>query len=169
MLNLTGDAGFTSTTLSKLLSWPSRFWSLGATLAETLIDGGLRRANIEQAIATWDASIAAYRQTVLTAFQQVEDNLAALRILGDAIEQERTAVAMAQRSFDVERARYATGLDPYVTLMTQQIALLTAQENLITLEIQQMTASVVLIQALGGGWTTAELPSPGAASDVRPR
>jgi NodT family efflux transporter outer membrane factor (OMF) lipoprotein len=169
VLNLTADAGFTSTTLSKLLSWPSRFWSLGATLTETIIDGGLRRANVEQAIAQWDASIAAYRQIVLTAFQQVEDELAALRILADAIEQERTAVAMAQRSLDVERARYATGLDPYVTLMTQQIALLTAQQNLITLEIQQMTASVVLIQALGGGWTASDLPSPGAASNQHPR
>jgi NodT family efflux transporter outer membrane factor (OMF) lipoprotein len=168
VLDLTADAGFTSTTLSKLLSWPSRFWSLGATLTETIIDGGLRRANVEQAIAQWDASIAAYRQTVLTAFQQVEDELAALRILGDAIEQQRTGVAMAQRSFEVERARYATGLDPYVTLMTQQIALLTAQQNLITLEIQQMTASVVLIQALGGGWTTAALPSPGAAANAHP-
>ena len=168
VLNLTADAGFTSTTLSKLLSWPSRFWSLGASLTETLIDGGLRRANVEQAIAQWDASIAAYRQTVLIAFQQVEDELAALRILADAIEQERTAVAMAQRSLEVERARYATGLDPYVTLMTQQIALLAAQQNLITLEIQQMTASVVLIQALGGGWSTAQLPTAGAAANVHP-
>lgn len=169
VLDLSADAGFTSTTLSKLLTWPSRFWSLGATLTETLFDGGLRRANVEQALAQWDASIAVYRQTVLTAFQQVEDELAALRILADAIQQQRTAVDMAQRSFEVERARYANGLDPYVTLMTQQINLLVARQNLIILEIQQMTASVVLIQALGGGWSTAELPSPGAASNAHPR
>jgi NodT family efflux transporter outer membrane factor (OMF) lipoprotein len=168
ILDLTGEAGFTSTTLSKLLTWPSRVWSLGADLAQTLFDGGLRRANVQQAIAQWDAAIATYRQTVLTAFQQVEDELAALHILGDAIAQQRTGVEMAQRSLEVERSRYATGLDPYVTLMTQQIVLLTAQQNLITLEIQQMTASVILIQALGGGWTTAALPSPEAASNARP-
>jgi NodT family efflux transporter outer membrane factor (OMF) lipoprotein len=166
VLDLTADAGFTSQTLSKLLSWPSRFWSLGASLAETLFDGGLRRANVDQAIAQWDAAIAAYRQTVLTAFQQVEDELAALRILADAVAQQRTGVEMAQRSFEVERARYANGLDPYVTLMTQQLVLLTAQQNLIVLEMQQMTASVLLIQALGGGWSTADLPSPGAASNA---
>jgi NodT family efflux transporter outer membrane factor (OMF) lipoprotein len=160
VLTLTGQAGFASSALSSLLSWPSRVWALGANLSETIFDGGLRGANIDLAIAQYDAAIAVYRQTVLTAFQQVEDELAALHILGDALDQQRTAVQMAERSFEVEKARYANGLDPYVTLMTQQIALLSARQTLLTLEIQQMTAAVLLIQALGGGWSTAELPSP---------
>jgi NodT family efflux transporter outer membrane factor (OMF) lipoprotein len=160
VLTLTGQAGFAAQALDKLLTWPSRVWALGANLSETIFDGGLRRANIDLAYAQYMASIATYRQTVLTAFQQVEDQLAALRIVADALDQQRTAVAMAERSYAVEKARYASGLDPYITLMTQQIALLSAHETLLSLEIQQMTASVILIQALGGGWDARELPSP---------
>jgi NodT family efflux transporter outer membrane factor (OMF) lipoprotein len=159
VLTLTGEAGFASTVLDTLLSWPNRVWALGANLSQTVIDGGLRRANIDLAYAQYDASIATYRQTVLTAVQQVEDQLAALRILVDALEQQRVAVTMAERSLAVERARYASGIDPYVTLMSSQIALLAARETLLTLEIEQMTASVILIQALGGGWNASELPS----------
>lgn len=168
VLSLSGDAGFASSTLSTLLSWPSRVWAVGGTLAQTIFDGGLRRATVEQAVAQYRGTVAAYRQTVLTAFQQVEDQLAALHTLDRAIAEQRTAVALAERGFEVERARYATGIDPYVTLMTQQTLLLEARQTLITLEVQRMTASVLLVQALGGGWSTAELPSPGEVTAVRP-
>src|SRR5262249_6608726 len=142
VLSLTGDAGFSSTTLAKLLSWPNRFWAIGATLSQTIFEGGLRRATIDQAIATYHATVAGYRQTVLTPFQEVEDALASLRILADEIEAQTTAVQIAERSFEVERARYATGLDPYVTLVTQQTALLAARQALISLKILQMTEAV---------------------------
>ncbi|MBX3160683.1 MAG: efflux transporter outer membrane subunit [Deltaproteobacteria bacterium] len=159
-LTLTGDAGFSSTTLAKLLAWPSRFWAVGGTLTQVLFDGGLRRATIDQARAAYDATVAAYRQTVLTAIQQVEDQLAAQRILAVVVEQQRIAVQVAHESFVLERARYVTGIDPYVVLMTQQTALLAARQALIALETQQLTAAVLLIQDLGGGWRATDLPSP---------
>ncbi|NVB80544.1 MAG: efflux transporter outer membrane subunit [Kofleriaceae bacterium] len=168
VLTLTGNAGFSSNMLSTLLSWPSRVWALGGTLAETIFDGGLRRANVDIAVANYRSTVAAYRQTVLTAFQQVEDQLAALAILAVVIEEQRVAVEVAEKGFEVERARYATGLDPYVTLMTQQTLLLAARQTLITLEVQRMTASVLLVQALGGGWSTIDLPSPAEVTTVRP-
>ncbi len=169
LLTLTANLGVASRSIETLLSWPSRVWALGANISQLVFDGGQRRAVIDEAIATYDAAIAAYRQTVLTAFQQVEDQLAQLRVLAIAIEQQKEAVQIAERSFEVERARYQTGLDPYVTLMTQQTALLEARQTLITLQVQQMTAAVLLIQSLGGGWTTADLPSTDEVTRVRPR
>jgi NodT family efflux transporter outer membrane factor (OMF) lipoprotein len=168
VLTLTGTAGFASNGLATLLTWPSRVWAVGTTLAQTLFDGGLRRATIDHATATYLGTVAAYRQTVLTAFQQVEDQLATLRILETAIEEQRTAVQLAERSFELERVRYQTGLDPYVTLMTQQTALLEARQTLIAMEVQQMTAAVLLIQYLGGGWHSADLPTPDEVTRVRP-
>ncbi|HEX5061638.1 MAG TPA: efflux transporter outer membrane subunit [Kofleriaceae bacterium] len=158
VITLSGTAGFATSTLSTLFHWPSRLWSTGLSLAQTIFDGGERRANLDQLYALYFATVAKYRQTVLTAFQQVEDNLTQTRILVDVIEQQRTAVALAQRGFDLQRVRYETGLDPYINLMVQQTALLSAQQQLVSFQVQQMLATVQLVQALGGGWDRSLLP-----------
>ena len=157
-LTLSGTAGLASSMINSLLSWPSRVWSIGATLSETLFDGGLRRATIDQSIAAYNATVAAYRQTVLAAFQQVEDALAQTRILAQQIEQQRRTVALAERAFELERARYETGIDPYIDLMQQQTLLLQARQTLVSLQVQHMTSAVALVEALGGGWDRADLP-----------
>lgn len=168
VLTLSGEAGFASTALSTLVSWPSRVWSLGASLAETIFDGGLRGANLNQARAAYAGTVASYRQTVLTALQQVEDQLIASRVLAHELDQQRMAVTLAQRGVELEKARYETGIDPYLNLMTEQIALLTAQQALVTLQVQRMTAAVALVQALGGGWSRAALPSTSTVTHQRP-
>ncbi|HEX8115436.1 MAG TPA: TolC family protein, partial [Kofleriaceae bacterium] len=160
-LTLSGTAGLASSMIRSLLSWPSRVWSVGATLSETLFDGGLRRATIDQAIAAYNATVAGYRQTVLAAFQQVEDALAQIGILAQQIAQQRRTVALAERAFELERARYETGIDPYIDLMQQQTLLLEARQTLVNLQVQHMTSAVALVEALGGGWDRADLPSPG--------
>jgi outer membrane protein TolC len=163
-LTLSGGIGLVSSALRTLLSWPSRVWSVGATLSETLFDAGLRRATIDQYIATYNADVASYRQTVLAAFQQVEDALAQTRILAQEVDQQRTLVALAQRALELEEVRYETGIDPYLNLMTQQTILLAARQTLIGLQVQEMTAAVMLVEALGGGWDKSELPTPDQVS-----
>ncbi|HEX7836572.1 MAG TPA: efflux transporter outer membrane subunit [Kofleriaceae bacterium] len=165
VVTLSGGAGFQSRALGALFDWPSRVWSLGASVVETLFDGGLRRANIDQAIAAYNASVAGYRQTVLAAFQQVEDELAATRILAQEVAEQRTAVELAQKAFELEKARYEKGLDPYIDLALQQTALLAARQALVTLEASQMVAAVSLVEALGGGWDRSELPAPARMSE----
>jgi outer membrane protein TolC len=159
-ITLRATAGFASSALHALFSWPSRLWSVGGDLAETLFDGGARRANVESMVRQYNATVASYRETVLVAFQQVEDMLAAVRILADAIERQRRSVELAERALDLERQRYEAGLDPYITLMTQQTVVLGTRQLLVTLEVQQMVAAVQLVQALGGGWDRTELPAP---------
>ena len=156
---LSAAGGFTTTSASKWFTWPSRFWSVGPTLAETLFEGGLRRSTRQQFQANYDRTVADYRQTVLTAFQQVEDNLAALRILSTEIRQQDTAVTSAQRDLDMATQRYRAGIDPYLNVITAQTTLLGNQQAAVNLRRQQMTASVQLVEALGGGWETAQLPS----------
>lgn len=165
-LTLTASAGLVSSALGSLFTWPSRVWSLGGQLSETLLDGGLRRATIDQYQATYNADVASYRQTVLTAFQQVEDGLSSLRVLSEEIAAQKRLVALAERGFLIEKARYETGIDPYLNLMTQQTVLLSAQQTLVNLEVQDLTSAVSLVQALGGGWNRSLLPSP---SDVSKR
>src|SRR5580658_3181784 len=158
-LTLSASAGFESSSLSNWLTWPSRFWSVGPTLSETLFDAGLRRATVQQYQAAYDQTVANYRQTVLTAFQQVEDNLAALRILSQEIRQQDTAVAAAQRLLSIATDRYQLGLDPYLDVITAQTALLSARQTAVTLRMQQLTSGVQLIEALGGGWDASQLPT----------
>jgi NodT family efflux transporter outer membrane factor (OMF) lipoprotein len=158
-LTLSASAGFESSMLSTWFEWPSRFWSVGPALAETLFDAGLRRATVAQFQANYDQTVATYRQTVLTAFQQVEDNLATLRILSQQIAQQDAAVAAAQRFLDIATDRYKLGLDPYLDVITAQTTLLSNQQTAVQLRLQQVTASVQLIEALGGGWEAAQLPS----------
>jgi NodT family efflux transporter outer membrane factor (OMF) lipoprotein len=166
-LSISGTTGFEAAKFSKWLTSPSRYWSVGPTASETISDGGLRKSTVAQYIAVYNADVAAYRETVLAAIQQTEDNLAALRLLTQEIEQEQGTVASAQRNLDVASARYKTGLDPYLNVFTAQTILLTNQQAVITLRVQQMTSSVQLIEALGGGWNVAQLPSERAVSSTK--
>jgi NodT family efflux transporter outer membrane factor (OMF) lipoprotein len=159
-LTLSAEGGFESSSIAHWLSWPSRFWSVGASLSETVFDAGLRRATVQQYVATYNADLASYRQTVLTGFQQVEDGLAEVRILSREIAQEQAAVASAQKYLDLEQARYETGIDPYVDVLIAQTTVLADQQTLNGLQVEEMTYAVALVEALGGGWDTSQLPTP---------
>ena len=159
-VTLSAAAGLESTSIASWFTWPSRFFSVGPAASEILFDAGLRRATMEQFRAQYDATVANYRQTVLTAFQQVEDNLASLRILSVEIQHQDAAVKSAERSLGLAQDRYKLGIDPYLNVLTAQSALLSTQEVAVNLRIQQMTASGGLIEALGGGWNASQLPSP---------
>jgi NodT family efflux transporter outer membrane factor (OMF) lipoprotein len=167
-VSITGTAGFAASTFSKWLTSPSRYWSFGPTASETVFDGGLRKSTMAQFTALYNADVANYKQVVLAAFQQTEDNLAALRLLTQEIEQEQETVASAQRFFDVASARYKTGLDPYLNVFTAQAILLANQQTVITLRVQQMTSSVQLIESLGGGWDVDQLPTERQIQAKRP-
>jgi NodT family efflux transporter outer membrane factor (OMF) lipoprotein len=159
-VTLSAAAGLESTAITSWFTWPSRFFSVGPAAAETIFDAGLRRATMEQFRAQYDETVANYRQTVLTAFQQVEDNLASLRILSVEIQFQDTAVKSAGKTLAIAQDRYKLGIDPYLNVLTAQTALLSNQETAVNLRIQQMTASGGLIEALGGGWNASQLPSP---------
>jgi NodT family efflux transporter outer membrane factor (OMF) lipoprotein len=161
-LTLSAGGGLESSTLKHLFDWPSRFWSVGPSVSETIYDGGLRRAAVRQYTAIYNADVAGYRQTVLTAFQQVEDALAAERILSRQAGQQQMAAQSAQKFVDLETARYETGVDPYIDVVTAQKTLLADRQALATLHTQAMTASVQLIEALGGGWDSTQLATPEA-------
>ncbi len=158
-LTLSASAGFQSTKGSAWFTWPSRFWSVGPAISETIYDGGLRRATVEQYRAQYDQTVANYRNTVLTAFQQVEDNLSALRVLSQEIQEQDTAIRSAQRSLDLATDRYRLGIDPYLNVITAQTTLFSNQQTAVDLRIEQIVDSVQLIEALGGGWDSSTLPS----------
>jgi NodT family efflux transporter outer membrane factor (OMF) lipoprotein len=158
-VNFSASAGFASTSIADWLSWPDRLWSLGPALAQTLFDGGRRRAVTEQAKAGYDATVAAYRQVVLTAFQEVEDNLAALRILADEAQQQETAVKAANRSLGVSMTRYKGGITTYLEVINAQAAVLANERTLVDVWQRRMVASVSLIKALGGEWNASQLPT----------
>ena len=162
-LDLGADGGFESSAFKHLFDWSSRFWSVGPTVSETVFDAGLRRATVNQYIATYNADVAGYRQTVLTAFQQVEDSLAASRILSQQIKQQQVAIDSSQKYLALATQRYETGIDPYLNVMTAQLTLLSNQQSMVSIQTQQMTSTVQLIEALGGGWDRTQLPS---TSDV---
>jgi outer membrane protein TolC len=163
-LTLSATAGFQSTSFLNWLTWPSRFWSAGPQLAQTLFDAGRRRGQLQIAEAQYDATAANYRQTVLTAFQQVEDNLAELRILEQEGAELARAVSAAERSLAVSSAQYSAGTAPYLQVLIAQTVVLGDQRAIINLLTRRLSASVNLIQALGGGWDASKLPS---ASEVR--
>jgi NodT family efflux transporter outer membrane factor (OMF) lipoprotein len=163
-VTLSAAAGLETNSFTKWFTWPSRFWSVGPSASETLFDGGLRRATVQQFQANFLETIANYRQTVLAAFQNVEDNLAALRILSIEIRQQDTAVGSAQRNLKIAIDRYKLGIDPYLNVITAETALFTNQQTAVSLRIQQMTASVQLVEAVGGGWDASQLPSAGLMS-----
>lgn len=159
-VTLSATAGLGSTSIVDWFTWPSRFWSVGPTLSETVFDGGLRKGTLQQYQALYDQSVANYRQTVLTAFQQVEDNLAALRILSTEVQQQNAAIDSAQKNLDVANDRYRAGIDPYLNVITAQTTLLSSQQTAVGLRREQMTDTVQLIEALGGGWDASQLPKP---------
>ena len=163
-LTLSASGGFESSTFKHLFDWPSRFWSIGPTVSETVFDAGLRRATVRQFVEVYNADVASYRQTVLTGFQQVEDALASVRILSQQLIQQQQAEASAQEFVTLEMARYQTGIDPYVDVVTAQTTLLTDRQSVASLRVQEMTASVQLIEALGGGWDRSQLPTPAQVS-----
>jgi NodT family efflux transporter outer membrane factor (OMF) lipoprotein len=158
-LSLTGGGGMESSTITTLFSVPALFWSVGSSVSETIFDAGLRRATVAQYTAQYNTDNAAYRQTVLTAFQQVEDYIATLRVSSAQISQQEQAVKSAQRYLDIATTRYETGLDPYLNVISAQTTLLSDQQTQVTLRVSEMTAAVQLVQALGGGWDVSQLPS----------
>ncbi len=166
-ISLSASAGLASSAIATLIDWPSRIWSVGPQLAQTLFDGGERRAVTQQARATYDAQVAAYRQAVLTAFQGVEDNLSTMRILETEGTQENLAIRSAQRSVELAVLRYNQGLDTELDVLTAEAAELTAESNAIGILTRRMTAAVGLIQALGGGWNSSEIPDAKALSSKR--
>jgi NodT family efflux transporter outer membrane factor (OMF) lipoprotein len=151
--------GLESTSFLQWISWPSRFWSVGPGLAETIFDAGKRRATLNQSVAAYDATVANYRQTVLTAFQQVEDNLAALRVLENEAKAEDAAVQAAQNSLDISTYQYKAGTVNYLTVITEQAILLQDQVQALNILTRRMSSSVLLIEALGGGWNSSKLPA----------
>jgi NodT family efflux transporter outer membrane factor (OMF) lipoprotein len=150
-LGLTG--GYESGDWANLFNWPSRFWSIGPALAQTLFAGGSIEALTEQARAAYDASVASYRQTVLTGFQEVEDNVAALRILEKEAQVQAGALQAARQSLAVTTNQYKAGIVSYLNVTAAQTAALTSERSAVDIAGRRMTATVLLIKALGGGWT----------------
>jgi NodT family efflux transporter outer membrane factor (OMF) lipoprotein len=163
-LTLSASGGFEATDIAKWFSLPSRFWSLGAALSETVFEGGKRGAQVKMTEAEYDATVATYRQTVLTAFQQVEDNLAALRILAQEATALDLAVKAAKDSLDIATYQYKAGTVDYLTVITAQATYLADEQTAVTVLQRRLTSSVLLVQALGGGWDASEVPS---AKDLR--
>jgi NodT family efflux transporter outer membrane factor (OMF) lipoprotein len=156
-LTLSVQGGFQSSIFSELLRAPSRFWTLGPSLAATIFDAGLRSARTEAARATYDQDVATYRQTVLTAFQDVEDNLASLRILEREVVVQEQAVASAQQALAIINNQYKAGTVAYINVLTAQTTAFTAEQKLANIAGQRMVSSVGLVKALGGGWETAQM------------
>ncbi|SDF87913.1 efflux transporter outer membrane subunit [Paraburkholderia phenazinium] len=170
-LTLSATGGFQSSVLSQLLTAPARFWTLGPQLAGTIFDGGLREAQTNAARAAYDEDVAVYRQTVLAAFQDVEDNLASQRILEQEIVVQQQAVASAQQALDIVTNQYKSGTVAYLSVLTAQTTAFTAEQKLASLAGQRMVSSVGLVKALGGGWDvsqmareTGSVAAPAAAS-----
>ncbi len=158
-ITLSASAGLQTVSPAKWLDWSSRVWSVGPSVAQSIFDAGLRRATVQQYQATYDQTVANYRETVLTAFQQVEDNLAALRILAQVIDEQNEAIDAAGRNLQEAEVRYRAGLDPYLNVIAAQTALLSDQQTVVSFREQQMVASVQLMKALGGGWDASQIPS----------
>jgi NodT family efflux transporter outer membrane factor (OMF) lipoprotein len=158
-LTLSASYGYSSFMFENLLSAANRFWAVGPQLAETLFDGGLRRAQVEQTRAAYEQNVALYRQTVLTGFQQVEDQLAALRILAQQAEVQALAVRDANEAVRLTLNQYKAGTVPYTSVITAQATALVNEETAVAILQNRLTASVALIQALGGGWDAAQLPT----------
>jgi len=164
-LTLSANAGFESA-VGRFFSAPSYLWSVGASLAQTLYDAGRRRAIVTSQQAAYDATVASYRQTVLTALQQVEDNLAALRILEIEAAKTQQTISSSDRALTVSTAQYRAGTTSYLSVLTSQAVLLNAQRTAVSLQARRLTASVQLIQALGGGWNVSRLPTRQAVSST---
>ena len=159
-VTISAAGGFQSSTLTSLFNWPSRVWSIGPSVAETIFDGWLYRAELHQYVAQYNADLATYRQTVLTAFEQVENSMVATRTYSQQILRQQAAVKDGQDYLNLELVRYNTGVDPYVDVVIAQTTLLNNEETLNALHVEEMTSAVQLVQALGGGWDRSQLPTP---------
>jgi NodT family efflux transporter outer membrane factor (OMF) lipoprotein len=157
-LTIGATGGFEGTSIINWFNWPSRLWAVGPQVSQTIFDAGRRRGVSESATANYDGTVASYRQTTLTAFQQVEDNLAALRILEGEAKQQQEATASVQESLQLFKNRYEGGVDNYLQVITAQTVALTNERNDIDIQRRRMDASVLLVKALGGGWDTTQLP-----------
>jgi len=151
-ITLSGDIGFDGERVGNLSAGPALLWSLGGSAAETLFDAGKRQYATKQAWASYRVQVANYRQTVLTAIQGVEDNLATLRVLSQELKQQADAVDSAQRYLNLAKERYRLGIDSYLNVITAQTTFLSNQRTELNLELEQLTVSVQLIENLGGGW-----------------
>jgi NodT family efflux transporter outer membrane factor (OMF) lipoprotein len=158
LLNLAAAGGFESGAITTLLQGPAGLWSVGASALQTVFDGGRRRAASDQAVAVYDQTVASYRETVLTSFQQVEDNLAALRILEKEAQTQNVAVVAAQKSLELSIQRYKGGVTSYLEVTIAQSAALSNEATAVNILGRRMVAAVQLIQALGGGWESSSLP-----------
>jgi NodT family efflux transporter outer membrane factor (OMF) lipoprotein len=171
-LQLAASAGFESTGIASLVSLPSSLWAIGATLAQPLISGGRIRAGVDFAQAGYQDSVAQYRQTVLVAFQEVEDALAGLQVFAGAAKSQSTAVADSQRALDIALNRYTGGLVTYLDVVTAQQSLLSNQREAAQIQGSQLVASVMLVKALGGGWDSHSLADiqvkPGIKTILQP-
>jgi NodT family efflux transporter outer membrane factor (OMF) lipoprotein len=159
-LTLSATGGYQSSSLSQLFTLPNRFWSLGPALALTLFDAGARSARKDEAIAAYDASVATYRQTVLTALQEVEDNLVALRVLDAEAAMQREATLSAEESLRLTRNQYKAGTVSYLNVVIVQAAALAAERNTLDITGRRLVASAGLLKALGGDWRAAAMPDP---------
>jgi len=160
-LTLSASAGYQSAAMIDWLTAPSRYWSIGTAIAETLFDGGLRRAQSDQAIAAYDASVADYRQTVLSAFQQVEDGLATLRILEQEAEVQGEAVTLAEQALALALNQYKAGTVNYLSVAVVQASALANQRTAVDILSRRVSASVQLVTAVGGGWTPSREETTG--------
>ena len=167
-VTLSGVVGYQSQNTANLFSGPAFAWSLGGALAETIFDAGKRQAVTEQAWANYRGTVASYRETVLAAFQEVEDDLASLRILSQELQQQNVAVASSQRYLNLANTRYKLGVDSYLNVIVAQTAFLNNQRTALNLQMEQMTASVQLINALGGGWDASQGMNTGKSSRAAP-
>jgi NodT family efflux transporter outer membrane factor (OMF) lipoprotein len=167
-LTLTGTAGLEAVQLSQLFSGPSFFWSVGPTVAQTLFDAGKIHGQVQEARAAYDAEVATYRQTVLTGFQQVEDDLSGLRILQEETGAEESAVKTAQQSLTIATNQYQAGTEDYLFVITAQATALSDEVNAVNLRTRQMATSVLLVEALGGGWDVSQMPGRAGVADVPP-
>jgi NodT family efflux transporter outer membrane factor (OMF) lipoprotein len=161
-LQLSANPALIASTVRSFFSWAARSWGGSAQLSETVADFGRRHAALQGARAAYDASVASYQQTVLSAFQEVEDNLADLRYLAEEAGQQQEAVAAAQISLNLELDRYRAGTDSYINVITTQTILLGDQQTAVTILQRRLIAAVNLIKAVGGGWATSMLPSDAA-------
>jgi outer membrane protein, multidrug efflux system len=156
-ITLSGGGGWQSTNVTELLNAPSLFWSLGADALQPIIQGGRNRANLEAARAAYDQSVANYRQSVLTAFEQVEDGISNLSTLSQALTTQGKAVEDARKALEIANNRYVGGVTNYLDVITAQTTLLSSQRLQTQLLGQQMVSSVYLVKALGGGWDAAQI------------
>lgn len=157
-LTLSASYGTTATALSKILQASNSVWSFGPALAETVFDGGLREAKVAEATATYDSQVATYRQTVLTAFQQVEDDFSSLRILGEQAKAEKTVVADARKAEELTVNQYKEGIVPYSSVLTAEVTRLNDEQTELSVQGSRLDYSVALVEALGGGWTGLSVP-----------